>query len=221
MSKSQIALELPHRTSLTGDDFIISASNREAVGMIDRWPDWPNNALTLVGPPSSGKTHLASLWREKSEATVLEATALTPSAVEARGGAALVLENADQTADEDSLFHLLNWSREAGAALLITALRAPARWDVRLPDLASRLKALPVVELGQPDDTLLTALLTKQFADRQLRVKGAVIDYLLSRMERSCSAASKIAAALDQASLAEARPVTVPLARKVLERLSF
>lgn len=221
MNQDQIALELPHRTSLTGDDFIISASNREAVAMIDRWPDWPHNVLALVGPKSSGKTHLASLWREKSMAVMLDGPALSADKIGLLGGEALVLEQAEQVLDQNLLFHLLNWTREKNLSLLITANRPPARWDVSLADLSSRLKAVPVVELGQPDDALLTALLAKQFADRQLRVKGAVIDYLLTRMERSCSAASEVAAALDSASLEQSRPITVPLARKVLEQLSF
>ena len=221
MTENQIALELPHRTSLTGADFIVSASNREAVKMIDRWPDWPHNVLALVGPASSGKTHLASVWREKSKAATLAGPDLSPDKIRLLGGDALLLEQADQVRDQELLFHLLNWSGEKNVSLLVTAARPPARWDVSLADLSSRLKAVPVVELGQPDDALLSALLAKQFADRQLRVKGAVIDYLLTRMERSCSAASVIAAALDSISLEQGRAITVPLARKVLERLSF
>lgn len=221
MNQDQIALELPHRTSLTGDDFIVSTSNREAVGMIDRWPDWPHNVLALVGPESSGKTHLGNLWREKSKAAMLDGPALSPEDIRLLGDQPLLLEEAEKVADQDFLFHLLNWTRENDLSLLITTDRPPARWNVSLPDLSSRLKALPVVELGRPDDALLAALLAKQFADRQLRVKGAVIDYLLTRMERSCSAASEIAAALDSTSLEQGRPITVPLARKVLEQLSF
>lgn len=221
MNQNQIALELPYRISLTGDDFIVSASNREAVKMIEGWPDWPHNVLALVGPKSSGKTHLASLWREKSGAAMLEGAALSPDKIRMSGDQALVLEQADEVPDHEFLFHLLNWTREKDVSLLITSHRPPARWDISLADLSSRLKAVPVVELGQPDDALLAALLAKQFSDRQLRVKGVVIDYLLTRMERSCSAASEIAAALDSASLEQGRPITVPLARKVLEQLSF
>lgn len=221
MTRDQITLDLPHRTSLAADDFIVSASNREARKMVDLWPAWPHNVLALVGPKSSGKTHLASLWREKSAAETLESATLSPEKIRTLAGKALMLEQADRVEDQESLLHLLNWTREKGVALLMTAARPPARWDVTLPDLSSRLKAVPLVELGQPDDALLAALLAKQFADRQLRVKGAVIDYLLARMERSCAAASEIAAALDEASLEEARPITVPLAGKVLQQLSF
>ncbi len=221
MSESQITLELPHRTSLSGVDFILSASNRQAVQMIDRWPDWPHNVLALVGPPSSGKTHLASVWRQTSGAAMLPGATLSADNIQRLGGKALLLEQADRVTDQAALFHLLNWTREEGISLLLTAARPPARWEVALADLSSRLKAVPVAELGQPDEALLGALLAKQFADRQLRVKGAVIDYLLARMERSCAAASNIAEALDAASLEQGRPITVPLARTVLQRLSF
>ena len=62
---------------------------------------------------------------------------------------------------------------------------APADWRVGLPDLRSRLRMATPVALGEPDDELLRKVLVKLFADRQLVVEKAVIDYLLVRMERS------------------------------------
>jgi chromosomal replication initiation ATPase DnaA len=106
---------------------------------------------------------------------------------------------------------------ETGGALLLVGTDAPARWEVKLADLASRMKALTGAGISAPDDDLLAALLVKQFRDRQLRVGEDVVFYLLARMERSFAAVSEIVAAIDAAALERHRPVTVPLAREILD----
>jgi chromosomal replication initiation ATPase DnaA len=118
--------------------------------------------------------------------------------------------------DETALFHLLNWVAQEGGSLLVCARVPPARWPVSLPDLRSRLAALPAVEIGAPDEPLLAALLVKLFADRQLAVPAEVVQFLVSRMERSCEAAGRLVAAIDAAALAAHRRVTIPLVQAVL-----
>ncbi|MGH6947694.1 MAG: HdaA/DnaA family protein, partial [Kiloniellales bacterium] len=117
---------------------------------------------------------------------------------------------------ERSLFHIFNIATAAGGRLLVTGRRPPARWQLSLPDLASRLASLVAVEIKAPDDALLEAVLVKLFADRQLTAKPEVIRFLSARMERSLAAAGSLVAALDRASLAKRREVSVPLAREVL-----
>src|SRR3546814_11282244 len=108
--------------------------------------------------------------------------------------------------------------REAGGHLLLTGRTPPARWKIGLPDLASRLRAAPTVAVDGPDDALLSAVLVKLFADRQLRVGTDVVAFVVPRMERSFAAARRLVAALDAASLASRRPVTVPPAPPGLGR---
>ncbi len=59
---------------------------------------------------------------------------------------------------------------------------------LRLPDLVSRLNALPVVEILPPDDALLRGVLVKHFADRQIAVAESIISFILVRMPRSMEA---------------------------------
>jgi chromosomal replication initiation ATPase DnaA len=127
-----------------------------------------------------------------------------------------VLDPAEPIADELALLQLYNRLREQGSHLLLTARRPVAAWPLRLPDLASRLRAAPAVAIGPPDDALLAALLVKLFDDRQLSVSEGVIGYLIRHMERSFAAARAVVGALDRHSLQDQRPVTVALARAVL-----
>src|SRR5690606_26287347 len=105
---------------------------------------------------------------------------------------------------------------EAGTSLLLTARRFPSAWGVRLPDLSSRLKAASIVEIQEPDDVLLAAVLTKLFADRQIDVEQHVVQYLVRRMERSLSSAMDVVARLDIAALEQKTRITRPLAAQVL-----
>ena len=111
--------------------------------------------------------------------------------------------------DERALFHLLNLAREEEAFVLITARTRAGRVGASsLPDLASRLRAMPVVELAPPDDALLRAVMVKLFADRQLAVDESLVAYLATRIERSFAAARAAVEALDREALRQKRPVT-------------
>jgi chromosomal replication initiation ATPase DnaA len=129
---------------------------------------------------------------------------------------AVVLEDLSASRVQEAvLFHLLNLARVEGAFLLVTSSWRLDR-GYALPDLASRLREIPTVEVGSPDDALLAAVLVKLFADRQVVIDHDVVSYLLPRMERSFAAASALVGRLDAAALSRGRAVTRPLAAEVL-----
>lgn len=217
----QLVFELGHRPASGREDFLVAPPNEAAVALIDSWPDWPDRVVALAGPEGSGKTHLAEVWRAASGAEMIVAEKLAQAdipALVAKG--ALILEDlaALDPAGERALFHLINLVRAEGASLLITAREPVARLPLKLPDLVSRLRALPVAELGAPDDALLSGILVKLFDDRQLRVTPQVVSYVASRIERSVAAARNIVEELDRTSLSGKRPITVPLAAEILGR---
>jgi chromosomal replication initiation ATPase DnaA len=212
-SHRQIPLDLPVRTALGAEDFVVSASNRDAVAWLDRWPDWPGPALAIYGPEGCGKSHLAHVWQARSRARFLDAA--TPDGPPP--AAHLILD--ETRLPEERLFHLYNHVKAAAGSLLILSREAPARWPVHLPDLASRLASIPAIAVAAPDDALLAAVLAKHFADRQLAVGADVIDHLARHIERSFAAAAETAAALDSAALAQQRRPSLALAREVLKQL--
>ena len=100
--------------------------------------------------------------------------------------------------------------------MLLTARTQPAGWTLQIKDLASRLRAVPVVQLEPPDDQLLRALIVKFCADRQLVVDESVVSYLLPRIERSFVASRRAVEQLDAEALRRGRPITRALAAEVL-----
>jgi chromosomal replication initiation ATPase DnaA len=215
---SQIAFDFSRRTARGRSDFLVSDSNKLAVEWIDRWPAWPAPALVLHGPPGCGKTHLAHLWCERAAGAFVAGPTLneaSPSEIFANEIHRIAVDDAD-SAPERILLHLYNCCLARGGHVLATAARPPGPWEIGLADLRSRLRAAAVAGVEMPDDGLLAGVLVKHFADRQLRIRPALIAYLTSRIERSFAAAAEIVATLDAAALADRRPIGVPLARKVL-----
>lgn len=213
----QLAFALPHSESFAREDFLIGAPNEAALAMIERWPDWPDRTLALIGPEGAGKSHLAAIWAELAGARRVSARVLGETVLlDELATGALVIEDASAGLDERALFHLLNLVREEAGFLLITAQAPPASWSIELPDLASRLRAIPVLALDVPDDALLRALMVKLFADRQLEVDEPLIRYLATRIERSFAAARHAVEELDREALRQQRPVTRALAAELL-----
>lgn len=218
----QLAFDIPFRTALGAEDFLVSGSNEAAVALVDRWPDWPSGAAVIAGPPGSGKSHLANVWRAKSSGRLVKARDMTLAALPgfARLGALAVEDIDDTECSETALFHLLNLVKEQRLAVLMTSGARPGDIKIALPDFSSRLKALPVAEILPPDDALLGAVLVKLFSDRQMSVEPQVVSYVIVRMERSFQAARAFVAKVDSLSLAMQRGVTKAIAARALEELS-
>ena len=210
---AQLALPLDGKPAYGRDDFLVADCNRAALAWIEAWPGWPGRLAVLAGPEGSGKTHLAHIWCRLAGARTVAAGRLDLDSV---GGAPLAVEGVDAAPDDAVLLHALNRVAEAGGHVLATARLAPGYWRGRLPDLASRLRAAPTVEIGRPDDALIEAVLRKLFRDRQIEVRGEAVEFLLRHMERSLEAARRVVAEADRLALAERRPVTIPLLRRVL-----
>ncbi len=218
----QLAFNLPVKEALGRDDFFVSAANAAAVAAVEDWAQWPQGKLALIGPPGSGKTHLAQVWANDTGARVAQAADLAATDLaDLDRFPRAVVEDADQVAGnpaaERALFHLHNLIAAADGRLLLTARTAPNRWPLTLPDLASRMQATAITTLDPPDDALLSAVLVKLFADRQLIVPPAIIPYLALRMTRSFASARSLVDRIDRRALAEGRKVTRAMVAEVLD----
>ena len=215
----QLPLELPFRQLAGRADFIVSDCNALAVASIDQWPDWRGScrALNLVGRSGAGKSHLAAIWQSlvgKSHHFVrLEAEQMPPEP------AFYIFDNIDANdrLNEEALFHFFNRCAADQGGLLLLSQTPVGQMDWQLPDLRSRMRAVNMARIDLPDDDLLYALLDKYFTDRQMLASPSLLTYLVGRMERSFSTVQHIASALDRRSMAERKPLSVPLARAMFD----
>lgn len=217
----QLSFDLPVREALGREDFFVAPSNATAVAMIEGWQGWPARKLCLVGDPGSGKTHLTHVWAVLSGAKIVSASDLNKEDVPSLACGSVAVEDVCSIAGnreiEEALFHLHNLTLAEGHSLMFTALIAPSRWSLTLPDLASRMQGTPTITLGPPDDSLLSAVLMKHLSDRQLMPSPETIPYLARRIDRSFEAARKIIARLDAHALQTGRPITRNMAAKLLD----
>lgn len=213
----QLTLDLPVRESRKQGDFFVSDANALAVARLETSETWPNRKLVLFGPKGAGKTHLAHVWAEHNAGEILTPEDLAELDIPGLQ-TPLVLDEADRVSadQEEVFFHLHNHMGHSSLPFLMIARDAPSRWNVKLPDLKSRMEATDTVRIEGPDDALLAMVMVKQFGDRQLTVAPNVIAWLVDHMDRSFAEAQRLVEALDKASLAEGRAITRPLAQKVL-----
>ncbi|ARO13989.1 DnaA-like protein [Ketogulonicigenium robustum] len=214
----QLSFDLPVRPSLAAGDYVVSEANEAAYVMVCEQA-WPVGKMALIGAPGAGKTHLARVWQAQMGGHIWQAGGLDAGGGLPPDGANLVIEDMERLprSAEEYVFHVHNHILNTGGQLLVTSDRGPGDWAIRLPDLASRMQAMPAVSIGDPDEWLMTAVLAKLFADRQLVPTPDVIPFLVSKLPRSLAIAADVVAQMDAAALAHRRPLNRPLARQVLD----
>ncbi len=219
----QIPMNLLHPVSFDLSDFIVSASNDSAFRFLTTFAESGIHFGALVGPAGCGKSHLLFGWGKEQGAIAIGPSDDLSKLITGR---LYIIDDINQrnksgefSFSDDYLFHLYNWVREINATVVVTADSAPSRWERKLPDLVSRLATIQVATIEQPDDELLLVLLVKLFSDRQLQVNIDVLNYIVSRMERSFLAARLFVELVDKTALAEKKKITKTLVRACLETL--
>lgn len=212
----QLPLEFEYTPSLAADDFLVGEGNALAHSRISAWPHWPDAVTLVIGPPASGKSHLAQIFADRSHAVIV-----TPENIAAIAGTdgrePLVIEDVDRLGyDEPSLFHLLNQAIRGNRTLLLTARADIADWPLATDDVRSRARRAPAFRLEPSDDIELSHMFAKLFGDRQIKVDPKVIRYLVGRMERSPEEVAELVDRLDRLALARGTAITRTIAAEAL-----
>lgn len=192
---SQFALPLAWPADARDADFLVTASNAQAVRMLEHWAGWPVRTAILAGPPCSGRSLLGRIFAARSGADVIDDADRVP---------------------EEQLFHAWNRAQDERRPLLLLAHALPPYWVIDLPDLRSRLSASPAAAIDAPDDALVAALFERGFARRNLDARADLVAWLTARVERSHIAVMETIDRLDRAALEGRRRLSIPLARATL-----
>lgn len=212
----QLYLDFPIRENYFSEDFYISSANKKALETVQQWPNWGEGSFSkirlLYGEHGSGKTHLAYIWKNMSNAKLLNENNIRDLYFKEK---ALVLENIEQV-EQEALFHLINVTQEKGQFLLLTSGVSPGKLKILLPDLRSRILAITSIAIDSPDSDLLKAVLLKQLSDRALVMNIAAIDYIIPRIDRSFVKLISLVNKLEAYSKMSKRPITIPLIKEVL-----
>lgn len=212
----QLPLDFGHQPSHAADDFLVGEGNALAHARILAWPHWPDGVTMVVGPASSGKSHLARIFADRSNAVIVSPATIGPVA-SAGGAGPVVVEDVDRVAyDEHDLFHLLNQAMRGDRALLLTAREDVAHWPLQTDDVRSRVRRAPVFRLEASDDIELSQMFVKLFGDRQIRIDPKVIGYVVPRMERSPEEAAALVELMDRLALAKGSAITRAIASEAL-----
>ncbi len=226
----QLILDLNYLSSFATKDFYIGKSNEYASAWINAWPKWPKWGLVIYGEKGCGKTHLAYIWQKLSKALFLNPESLQEKSVAwysflEKTPQAVIIdfpENFDflKTPEyQKNLLHFINFLNENGSQLLICHRQAPINWaGITLNDLQSRLQAMVVIPVHQPDDQIFREVLTKLSLERGIPLSAYHINYLLKHSERSYQSAQNLIKFLDQISLSRGMPITINHLKNIIKQ---
>ena len=213
----QLILDLRTIPSMGREDYYVSKSNEEAVKWVDKWPEWLTFGFVVVGPSGAGKSHLANVLKYFSRGILIKNSDIRDKNImELSDNSCLILEDIDTNLSEINLLHLFNFLLENNSKIMITSKIPIKKLSIKLADLKSRLLSLSQVNLGLPDDTLLSRVIIKQFSDKGVKIDMEVVNYLLRRMDRSFLSANGLVAKIDFASIQSSRKITIPFVRELL-----
>ena len=198
----QLILKFPKNLVFKKEDYYVSQSNQEAYDFIVSWPKWIKRIVNIYGPTGSGKTHLASILKNKTRCMQIESKDLKDKIfLEFKTKEALILENLDEKISEKLLFSLWNHALQDNKYFLITSKKPINSYKFKLNDLISRINSSLIIGIDLPSDELISVILTKNFSDKQIKVEKKHIDYIIKSIDRSYEKISQFILTLDKYSL--------------------
>ena len=216
----QLILKFPSNKSFLKEDFYVSQSNQEAYDFIDSWPKWIKRIVNIFGPTGSGKTHIASILKNKTSFLEVKSDSLSDEIfLKFKTKELLIIENLDKKISESLLFSLWNSALQDNKYILITSNESINTYKFKSPDLSSRVKSCVNIGIKLPTDDLISVVLAKNFSDRQIKVEKKHIDYIIKRIDRSYEKISQFILTLDKYSLKKGSPFGLKLIKEVLKMI--
>ena len=218
-NKNQILFDFKFNKNYLEQDYYLSSSNQEAFDLINCWPKWIKKTINLYGEKFSGKSHLSSIFEKKTTCIKVFSKEFTNETIQNfKTKHALIIEDFDENFPENLLYTLLNLVEQESKFLLITSLKPLNKFNFKLPDLISRINNCLIIGLKNPDDNLISALLTKNLSDRQINIDKKLIKYIIKRIDRSYEKIFLFIHKIDKLSLEKGRPINLATVKEALKK---
>ncbi len=214
---NQLLLELDYKTNFNKHDFYLSKSNSAAFNLVNSWPEWDKRILNISGEKFSGKSHLANIFKIKSKAHLVIGSKIDNSVFKSlKLYESLIIDDFDECKDEELLYSIFNLIDQDNKYLLINSLKPINEKKYNLPDLGSRTKNCIYAEIENPDDELLFAIILKNFSDRQIKIEKKIINFIISRIDRSYRKIDEFIYKIDELSLKKKKPINLKTIKEIL-----
>ena len=216
----QLILKFPTSKIYQKEDFYVSPSNQKAYDLINSWPNWIKRIINIFGPSGSGKSHLASILKNKTTCLYIDSNKLNDKVyLNFKTKEVLIIENMDDKVSEKILFSLWNAALQDNKYFLITSEKPINAYKIKLNDLRSRINSCLNIGINLPSDDLISVILAKNFSDKQISVEKKHIDYIMKRIDRSYEKISQFILTLDKYSLKKGNPFSIKLIKEVLKMI--
>ena len=216
----QLILKFTNHRAYKKEDYYVSPSNQKAYDFINSWPKWIKRIVNIFGPSASGKSHLVSILKRKTQCLLIDSNELNEKIFfKFKTKEALIIENLTNKVSENLLFSLWNAALQDNKYLLITSEKAILDYKFKLPDLKSRVSSCLAIGITLPNDDLISVILAKNFSDKQIKVEKKHIDYILKRIDRSYEKITQFISILDKYSLKKGSPFSLKLIKEVLKMI--
>jgi len=214
---NQLLHELDYKTNFNEHDFYLSKSNSNAFNLINRWPDWDKKILNISGEKFSGKSHLANIFKLKSKAFLVKGNEIDNSIFKSiKLHESIIIDDFEECNEEEILYSIFNLIDQDSKYLLINSLKPINEIKYRLPDLTSRSKNCLYAVIENPDDELLFAIILKNFSDRQIKIEKKIINFIISRIDRSYRKIDEFIYKIDELSLKKKKPINLKTIKEIL-----
>ena len=213
---NQLLLDFDYKTNFNEHDFYLSKSNSIAFNLINRWPDWDKKILNISGEKFSGKSHLANIFKLKSKAFLIKGNKIDNSIFKSiKLHDSIIIDDIEECNEEEILYSIFNLIDQDSKYLLINSLKPINEIKYRLPDLTSRSKNCLYAVIENPDDELLFAIILKNFSDRQIKIEKKIINFIISRIDRSYRKIDEFIYKIDELSLKKKKPINLKTIKEI------
>ena len=214
---NQLLLDFDHNIEFNEYDYYVSRSNYLAFNLIQSWPKWERKILNISGDTFSGKTHLAKIFQDKSNALYLEHSDINEDVFKKiKLNESIVIDDFEKIKNENLLYSLFNLIYQDNKYLLILSNRTISKMNYNLDDLNSRANNCIFAQIENPDDDLIFAIILKSFSDRQIKLEKKLLEFIIKRIDRSYGKIYEFIYKVDELSLKKKKPVNLKTIKELL-----